>query len=263
MDIDRRSGAPSAFTWLLGMALGATCAAMTPACSASSANPPSGWAQSGGGPLGADTSSGGGGSGDDATTGATTPVGGGDAAPVPASDAGASDDGATGSEDGGDATDAANDAPAETGGDAAGDGGAMANFTLLDTTVTNVVDGSPVPGFDPIPGGATINLGKVGSALSVRANTVPAAVGSVAFALDATYTHTENTAPYTLCSDNGAGVVTSCASILTVGAHTLKATPYSAADLGGTAGTPFTVAFTIVDTDAGAADAAAKDATDQ
>jgi hypothetical protein len=273
MNIDRRSGAPSAFAWLLGMALGATCAATMPACSASSANPPAGWAQSGGGPLGADTSSsgggggGGGGGGDDASSDATTPTGDHDAGPGPTADAGGSDDAAPGNEAGGEEggalADAAKDGAADAGGDAAGDGGVMANFTLLDTTITNVVDGSPVPGFDPIPGGATINLGKVGSALSIRANTVPAAVGSVAFALDATYTHTENTAPYTLCSDDGAGTITSCASVLTPGAHTLTATPYSAASLGGTAGTPFTVAFTLVDGDAGAADAAAKDAADQ
>ena len=118
-------------------------------------------------------------------------------------------------------------------------------------TITTIINGSPVTGFDPIASGATINLGQVGSALSIRANTVPALVGSVAFALDATYTHTENTAPYFLCSDNGAGVITSCATILTVGAHTLTATPYSGAALTGDAGAPMTLSFTIVDIDGG------------
>ncbi len=150
--------------------------------------------------------------------------------------------------DGGDgetvATDAATDAP--------GEGSVTtADFTLLDTLITTAVDGSPVAGFDPIAEDATINLATVGSALSIRANTVPALVGSVAFALDATYTHTETAAPYLLCSDNGAGVVTSCASILTVGAHTLTATPYSGAALAGDAGAPITLSFTIVDVDGG------------
>jgi hypothetical protein len=251
MTIDRRSGAPSTFTWLLGLALGATCAAMTPACSASSgAATPGGWGQSGGGPLGADQSSSGGGSGGggsgggDSDAGPTQPTGGNDAATGTPGDAGASGDATTGGDGEVVATDAATDS--------AGEGSVTGNdFTLIDTAITTVVDGSPVANFDPIPPGATINLAHVGTALSIRANTVPALVGSVAFALDATYTHTESTAPYTLCSDNGAGVVTSCASILTVGLHTLTATPYSAAALGGDAGAPFSLTFTIVDIDGG------------
>jgi hypothetical protein len=116
-------------------------------------------------------------------------------------------------------------------------------FTLIDANVTGIVDGSPVTGFDPIADGATISLAAAGTALSVRAN-LPV-VGSVAFALDATYTHTENVTPYMLCGDNGAGTITSCANVLTVGKHTLTATPYSAANLGGTAGTPSTIDFVI------------------
>jgi hypothetical protein len=258
MNSDRRSGAPSTFTWLLGLALGATCAAMTPACSASSgAASPGGWGQSGGGPLGADQSSSGGsgGAGDDA---GTQPVGQGDAAHMPGSDAGASGDATSGGGDGGVVDlDAASDSP----GEAAVLG---PDFTLIDTAITTLIDGSPVAGFDPIAEGATINLATVGSALSIRANTVPALVGSVAFALDATYTHTENTAPYTLCSDNGAGTVTSCAAVLTVGKHTLTATPYSATALGGDAGAPISVTFTIDDVvpEAGS-DAGIKDAAGQ
>ena len=257
MTIDRRSGAPSTFTWLLGLALGATCAAMTPACSASSGSPAQGgW--SGGGPLGDQSSSGG---GDGASNATSPPVGEGDAAPTTPSDAGTSSGDAT--TEGGDGV-IDIDAPA----DSMGDGGTTtADFTLVDTTITTIINGSPVTGFDPIASGATINLGQVGSALSIRANTVPALVGSVAFALDATYTHTESTAPYFLCSDNGAGVITSCASVLTVGSHTLTATPYSAASLGGDAGAPFTVSFTIVDMEAGTGEGggadAAKDAAEQ
>ena len=253
MNIDRRSGAPSTFTWLLGLALGATCAAMTPACSASSGSAtPGGWAQSGGGPLGADQSSSGGGSGGgDASP---TQPGEGDAAHLPASDAGASGDATTGGGDGGVIDlDAAADSP----GEAAVIG---ADFTLVDTAITTLIDGSPVAGFDPIAPGATINLATVGSALSIRANTLPALVGSVAFALDATYTHTENTAPYTLCSDNGAGTITSCTAVLTVGKHTLTATPYSATALGGDAGAPISLTFTIDDI---AADAGVNDAAGQ
>ncbi|HEY3821154.1 MAG TPA: hypothetical protein VGL81_28510 [Polyangiaceae bacterium] len=256
MNIDRRSGALSTFTWLLGLTLGATCAAMTPACSASSGSAsPGGWGQSGGGPLGADTTSSGSGSGDDAASWSTPPIGNGDAAP--GSPVGSGDDAAAAGGEGGVIDiDAAADAPSEA-------APAVPDFTLIDTTVTTVVNGSPVTGYDPIATGATINLATVGSALSIRANTIPALVGSVAFALDATYTHTEDTAPYMLCSDNGAGVVTSCASVLTVGLHTLTATPYSATNLGGDAGAPISLTFTIVDVDAGATDGGAKDAAGQ
>jgi hypothetical protein len=154
-----------------------------------------------------------------------------------AGDASAAGDGA-----GGDADD---DAASE---DAASDldtGSALTTFTLLDTTVTNVVMGQPVTGWNPIPEGSTINLGKVGTALSIRANTTPATVGSVGFLLDGTTAHTENAVPYTECSDNGAGVVTACTYSL--GAHVLVVTPYSAADLGGTAMASTTLYFTIVD----------------
>jgi hypothetical protein len=253
MSIERRSGAPSTRTWLLGLALGATCAAAI-ACSATSGSTQDqgGWPQtSGGGPLGS-SSSGGSGSG----SGGTASSGGGSG-----SSSGSSSGGSSGSSSG---SPASADASTPTG----GEGGALADagssdgsggdahvpgdaapqaftFTLIDTNVTGIVDGSPVTGFDPLAEGATINLASVGTTLSVRAN-VPA-TGSVAFAVDATYTHTENATPYMLCGDDGAGTITSCANVLTVGKHTLTATPYSAANLGGTAGTPATVDFVIVD----------------
>lgn len=244
MNLLRRSGAPPAWTWLLGIALSAPCASMI-ACSATSGSQNSslGW-QSGSGPLGGGSSSGGAsGGGEDATSPQSTDDG--DAAAAPATDGG----GDTGA---GEAAMAAGDGATDGSGDGAAAG---PDFTLLDTNITGIINGSPVAGYDPIAEGATINLAVVGSALSVRANTVPAMVGSVGFALDATYTHTENTAPYCLCSDDGKGDITSCANILTVGAHKLTATPYSGANLTGDAGAPFEVDFTIVDVDGGATDA--------
>jgi hypothetical protein len=125
-------------------------------------------------------------------------------------------------------------------------GSASTTFTLIDTTVTAVVQGQAVTGWDPIPESSTINLGKVGTALSIRANTTPATVGSVGFVLDGTYMHTEDSAPYTLCGDNGTGTVSPCPQLV-VGSHTLIATPYSAADLGGTAMPSTTLYFKMVD----------------
>ncbi len=133
-------------------------------------------------------------------------------------------------------------------------GSPLTTFTLIDTNVNTIVDGEPVSGWDPIPEDSTIDLYKVGTALSIRANTTPPVVGHVVFVLDGTYTHTENAAPYTLCSDNGAGTITPCP--FTLGAHVLVATPYSAdagADLDAGAMPSTTLYFTIVDTaDSGA-----------
>jgi hypothetical protein len=121
-------------------------------------------------------------------------------------------------------------------------GPAVISMTLLDTSITNVVQGSPVTGYDPIKDGSIISLATVGTNLSVRANLNVATIGSVGFAYSAT-THTENTTPYVLCGDNGAGTITNCN--LTAGTYKITATPYSAANLGGTAGTPLTITFTL------------------
>jgi hypothetical protein len=125
----------------------------------------------------------------------------------------------------------------------------VASFTLIDAKITDDPVGSPVTGFDPITFGATIDLGTVGVYLSMRANPPPVAtVGSIAFALDATFTHTAETMPYSLCGVDGKGNFIPC--VMPVGKHTLTATMYPLADLGGTPYQPPTVfEFTVVDTD--------------
>ena len=123
--------------------------------------------------------------------------------------------------------------------------GEVLSVTLVDTSITNVIAGSPVAGYDPLKNNSTFSLGTVGTQLSIRANINPTAtanVVSVLFAYDAT-NHTENATPYTLCGDDGAGTITNCN--LAAGQHTLTVTTYTAANLGGTAGTPYTVTFTI------------------
>jgi hypothetical protein len=154
--------------------------------------------------------------------------------------------------DGGSATDVGGGAhdTGMTSGDGAGEGpagGTIANFTLIDAAVTGIVDGSVVQGFNPIAQGAKIDLALVGSALSIRANTVPTVVGSVVFVLDATYTRLEENVPYFLCADDGEGDIDPCVGVLTVGKHMLTATAYSAEDAGGSAGPPAVLLFTIVD----------------
>jgi hypothetical protein len=116
-------------------------------------------------------------------------------------------------------------------------------FTLIDTSVTN---GAPVAGFDPLTDGAMIDVSVVGSALSVQANTTPPVVGSVGFTFDVTTTHTEDAAPYMLCSNNlQLGRIDNCH--FSLGYHVVTATAFSQADQGGTAGPTATVGFTLFD----------------
>lgn len=149
-----------------------------------------------------------------------------------------------------------------TGGSSSGSGGgsttfgntSVASFTLIDTAITSIPGGAPINGFNPIVDGATFDLAKVGYNLSmvVTPPTV-AAVGSMAFALDATFTHTADTAPYSLCGDDGKGKFYMCP--ITVGKHTLTVTVYPESDLGGSPYQPPTVfEFTVVDTSPTAGD---------
>jgi hypothetical protein len=90
--------------------------------------------------------------------------------------------------------------------------------------------------------GATLNLATLPTRnLNIRANTSPATVGSVAFALSGEQSKNviENIAPYDMMGDNGAWTPTA-------GSYTLKATPYAASKAGGTAGTALTINFTVV-----------------
>ncbi|MCB0323945.1 MAG: choice-of-anchor D domain-containing protein, partial [Bdellovibrionales bacterium] len=81
------------------------------------------------------------------------------------------------------------------------------------------------------------------TALNIRANTSPATVGSVVFDFDGT-TATESVAPYALFGDQNGNYT---GGSLTLGAHTLTATPYVGSGGSGEAGMPLTVSFTVVD----------------
>jgi hypothetical protein len=125
----------------------------------------------------------------------------------------------------------------------------FASFTLIDAKITDAPIGSPVPGFDPITFGATIDLGTVGVYLSLRADPPQGtSVGSIAFALDATFTHTAETTPYSVCGDDGKGTFTPCQ--LPVGKHTLTATMYPESQLSGTPYPPTVFEFLVIDSTA-------------
>ena len=117
----------------------------------------------------------------------------------------------------------------------------VASFTLIDADTDQ-----PIAGFDPIASGATINLATLPSRqLNIRANTSPATVGSVRFGFDGNANfRTDNGAPYSLAGDDASGYL---AWTPTVATHTVTATPYSAADAGGTAGTARTLSFKVTD----------------
>jgi glucose/arabinose dehydrogenase len=117
----------------------------------------------------------------------------------------------------------------------------VASFTLINAQ-TNL----PIAGYDPIPGGANINLATLPTRdLNIRANTTPSAVGSVRFgwAGNAAYS-TDDTAPYSIGGDNTGDYVN---WTLATGTHTLTGTPYSGAAATGTAGTATTLSFKVSD----------------
>ena len=96
--------------------------------------------------------------------------------------------------------------------------------------------------------GAIISLAKIGfSKLNIRANP-STTVGSVKFVLSGAQskTYKDNASPYALMGDDGSGnYYFGTWGPPPVGSYTLTATPYSADDAAGTAGTAKTIHFTI------------------
>jgi hypothetical protein len=97
-----------------------------------------------------------------------------------------------------------------------------------------------------IPPNSTLNLATLGSqSLNIRANTNPAIVGSVVFALSGAQTrnYTESGAPYSLFGDNN-GNYASWTPVL--GSYSLRATPFSSSGGAGIAGIPLTINFKVI-----------------
>ena len=111
-------------------------------------------------------------------------------------------------------------------------------------TLINSVTDQPVSGYTAIPQNATIDLAKVGSNLNIRANP-DGAPKSVRFGLDSNANfRVESTAPFALGGDvNGDYARVN----FTVGTHKVTVTPYSGTGATGTAGTPFSVTFNVID----------------
>ena len=118
---------------------------------------------------------------------------------------------------------------------------AVESLTLIDASVN-----APAPGFDPLEDGAKVNLAALRSrSLNIRANTSPATVGSVRFALDGNPNfRTENTAPYALAGDRNGDYYPWTPAL---GEHTVTATRYGGDGASGTVGEALTVRFLVVD----------------
>ncbi|GAB3853106.1 hypothetical protein GCM10028822_21530 [Hymenobacter terrigena] len=129
------------------------------------------------------------------------------------------------------------------------------NITATFTAVTSaqqvtsytLVNADSNADIQTLAAGATLNLATLPTRnLNIRANTNPATVGSVVFALSGTQTRsqTESVAPYALFSDNGGAYNPWTPA---VGSYSLTATPFASAGGAGTAGTPLTLAFSVID----------------
>ncbi|GAB3867890.1 hypothetical protein GCM10028824_11330 [Hymenobacter segetis] len=123
-----------------------------------------------------------------------------------------------------------------------------ATFTATGQSVVSyiLVNADSNTDIQGIAAGATLNLATLPTRnLNIRATTSPATVGSVVFALSGTQTRnqTESVAPYALFGDNGAGKYNSWTPA--VGNYSLTATPYTAGNGNGTAGTPLSISFSV------------------
>jgi hypothetical protein len=112
---------------------------------------------------------------------------------------------------------------------------AVTSFTLINADTNEDIE--------LLGDGATYLMSELPPAITVRANTDPAVVGSVRFALndDDNYAM-ESIAPYAIAGDDNGDYNE---WPVTPGTYMLTATPYSGASGTGTEGTAFTVTFTL------------------
>jgi hypothetical protein len=115
-------------------------------------------------------------------------------------------------------------------------------FKAVSLTLMNADTNLPVPGFDPIPNGATLRLSALPARMNIRANTSPSIVGSVVFTLDGAVVRTEGGAPYSLAGDSNGDYWPWTPG---VGSHTLSAVAWSGSGATGIQGGGTTIAFNV------------------
>jgi hypothetical protein len=110
----------------------------------------------------------------------------------------------------------------------------VVRFTLVDADTDTDIR--------PLVNGDDLELAALPS-ISIRADTVPETVGSVAWNIDGEVeAHVENANPYTINGDDGGNYNP---YELTPGAHTVAAIAYTEGDTAGVAGPPLTISFTV------------------
>ena len=116
------------------------------------------------------------------------------------------------------------------------------SVSVSSLTLVDADNFQPISQYNPISNGATINRATLPTQnVTIRANTSPATVGSVAFdMINSGYLNTADTAPYYLCGSNPC-------SNLGVGLYSLSATAYSGANKSGGAGGSTSISFSVVD----------------
>ncbi|MHC2993575.1 hypothetical protein OB13_19065, partial [Pontibacter sp. HJ8] len=105
-----------------------------------------------------------------------------------------------------------------------------------------------------VTNGATLSFSALGTKkFNFRSNVDPSGVGSLKFDLKGAknHTYTDNAAPFALYGDDGNGNYYFGNQIMPTGSYTLTVTPYSGSNGSGTAGTPVTVSFSIVESGTG------------
>ncbi|MBX0332359.1 polysaccharide lyase [Pontibacter sp. HSC-14F20] len=105
-----------------------------------------------------------------------------------------------------------------------------------------------------VKNGATLSFSELRTRkFNFRSNVDPTTVGSVKFELKGAMnrTYTDNAAPYALFGDDGRGNYYFGNTAMSTGSYTLTVTPYSGSNGSGTAGTPVTVSFNIVESGSG------------
>jgi MYXO-CTERM domain-containing protein len=99
--------------------------------------------------------------------------------------------------------------------------------------------------------GAVLDLAQLPPNLAMRADTDPPTVGSVTFRIDAGQPRIDSMAPYSVSGDVGTNI---SPWMLALGAHTVNAVAFDAANGGGKAGEPLEVDFTLTRSDPPAPD---------
>lgn len=129
---------------------------------------------------------------------------------------------------------------------------APGEIAVLSFTLINADTGRPMEGFDPLPGGAVIDLARLPTRnLNIRANPSGGQIGCVLFGIDSNpNARVERAAPYSLRGDEGPDGYAAWTPSL--GWHTVTATPYARLSShgkrpAGEAGKARTVKFRVVD----------------